>query len=85
MRGDLETSWELTGGVVDGVRSTGGQTRGGGRLLSKLNRAIQSSWPLTESRSSSTFYSQLTRGFGWDLILWIVLHEFYNFGYKIKA
>jgi len=63
VRGDLWTSWELTRGAIDGVRTTGGRTRGGGRVLSELNRAIQSPWPVTEARSLPTFYSRFTRWF----------------------
>ena len=42
---------------------TPGRTRGGGRFLTKLNRVIQSSPTVTETRTLSTFYSQLNRWF----------------------
>jgi hypothetical protein len=47
----------------NGVRLTPGRTRGGGRLLTKLNRAIQSSPTVTKTQTLSTFYSQLNRWF----------------------
>jgi len=63
VRGDLWTPWGLTGGAVDGVQPTPGQTRGGGRRLSKLKRCLNCSITETETRSLTTFYSQLTRWF----------------------
>jgi len=47
----------LIGGVIDGVRPTPGRTRGGGRRLSKLNRFLNRPIVVTETPTSSTFYS----------------------------
>jgi len=53
----------LTGGVAVDVRPPRVVHASAGRCLTKLNRAIQSSPTLTETRSSTTFYSQLNRWF----------------------
>jgi len=63
LRGGLRASSKLTGRTVDGVRSPPGRTRGGGRRLSKTESMIQSPASVTETRSSTTFYSQLKRWF----------------------
>ena len=63
MRGVLWTTSGLIGGTVDGVQPTPSQTRGGGRRLSKLKRFLKRPIPMTETPTSSTFYSQLTRWF----------------------
>jgi len=49
VRDDLWTSLELTGGVTVDVRPTGGRTRGGGRVLSKLNRFLNRPMAMTET------------------------------------
>jgi len=56
-RGVQEDVLELIGGAIDGVWSTAGRTRGGGRRLTKLNRVIQSPSAVSESQSSPMFYS----------------------------
>ena len=55
--GVQEDVLELTGRVIDGVRSTPGRTRSGGQRLTKLNHVIQSPSAVCESQCSSTFYS----------------------------
>ena len=53
----------LTGGVAVDVRPPRVVHASAGRCLTKLNRAIQSSPTVTETRSLPTFYSQLNRLF----------------------
>jgi len=53
----------LTGGVAVDVRPPRVVHASAGRCLTKLNHAIQSSPTVTETQSSTTFYSQLNRWF----------------------
>jgi len=57
----------LTGGVAVDVRPPRVLHTSAGRRLTKLNRTIQSSSTVSETQSSPTFYSQLTRWFWLEL------------------
>jgi len=63
VRGDLWTTFELTGGAISGVRSPPSCTHGGGRRLSKLNRCLNLPIAVTETPTSSMFYSRFTQWF----------------------
>jgi hypothetical protein len=58
----------LTGGVAVDVRPPRVVHASAGRRLTKLNRTIQSSSTVSETGSSPTFYSQLTRWFWLKLV-----------------
>ena len=53
----------LTGGVAVDIQPPRVVHASAGRRLTKLNRTIQSSSTVSETKSSPTFYSQLTRWF----------------------
>ena len=63
VRGDLWATLDLTGGAIDGVRPTGGWTRGGGQALSKLNHFMNRPIAVTVTLNSSMFYWRFTLWF----------------------
>ena len=75
----------LTGGVAVDVRPPRVIHASAGRRLTKLNRTIQSSSTVSETKVHRRFTLSSLDGFGSNLFLWTELHEFYNFDYKIKA